>query len=68
MVLMGQTTHKKRYDVECITMSGKVGLIKCLRFQLDSHICDEIEVFEYEDNGDKLLGQRSLPELLDANQ
>ena len=49
-------------------MSDKVGLIKCLRFQLDSHICDEIEVFEYENNADKLLGQRSLPELLDANQ
>ena len=29
MVLMGQTTHKKRYDVECITMPGKAGLIKC---------------------------------------
>ena len=37
MVLMGQTTHKKRYNVECITMSGKAGLIKCRRFQLDSH-------------------------------
>ena len=37
MVLMGQATHKKRYDVECITMSGKAGLIKCRRFQLDSH-------------------------------
>ena len=35
MVLMGQATHKKRYDVECITMSGKAGLIKCRRFQLD---------------------------------
>ena len=31
MVLMGQATHKKRYDVECITMSGKAGLIKCER-------------------------------------
>ena len=49
-------------------MYGEVGLIKWLRFQLESHICDEIEVFEYEDNGDKLLGQRGLPELLDANQ
>ena len=68
MVLMSQTTHKKRYDVECITMSEKVGLIKCLRFQLDSHICDEIEVFQYEDNGDKLLGQRGLTELPDSNQ
>ena len=37
---MGQATHKKRYDVECITMSGKAGLIKCLRFQLDSHVWD----------------------------
>ena len=40
MVLMGQATHKKRYDVECITMSGKAGLIKCRRFQLDSHVWD----------------------------
>ena len=40
MVLMGQTTHKKRYDEECITMSGKAGLIKCRRFQLDSHVRD----------------------------
>ena len=68
MVLMGQTTHKKTYDVECITMSGKAGLIKCRRFQLDSHVWDEFEVFEFEDNGDKRLGQRGLPELLDANQ
>ncbi len=57
MVLMGQTTHKKRYDVECITMSGKTGLIKCRRFQLDSHVWDEFEVFEFEYNGDKRLGQ-----------
>ena len=27
MVLMGHAIHKKRYDVECITMSGKAGLI-----------------------------------------
>ena len=40
MVLMGQATHKKRFDVECITMSGKAGLIKCRRFQLDSHVWD----------------------------
>ena len=40
MVLMGQATHKKRYDVECITMSWKAGLIKCRRFQLDSHVWD----------------------------
>ena len=40
MVLMGQTTHRKRYDMECITMSGKAGLIKCRRFQLDSHVWD----------------------------
>ena len=40
MVLMGQTTHKKRYDVECISMSGKAGLIKCRRFLLDSHFWD----------------------------
>ena len=40
MMLMGQTTHKKRYDVECITMSGNAGLIKCRRFQLDSHVWD----------------------------
>ena len=33
MVLMGQTSHKKRHDVECITMPGKAGLIKCRRFQ-----------------------------------
>jgi len=26
--------------VECITMSGKAGLIKCRRFQLDSHVWD----------------------------
>ena len=44
MVLMRQTTHKKRYDVECITMSGKAGLIKCRRFQLDSHVWDEFEI------------------------
>ena len=40
VVLMGQATHKKRYDVQCITMSGKAGLIKCPRFQLDSHVRD----------------------------
>ena len=40
IVLMGQATHKKRYDVEGITMSGKAGLIKCRRFQLDSHVWD----------------------------
>ena len=40
IVLMGQTTHKKRYDLECITMSGKAGLIKSRIFQLDSHIWD----------------------------
>ena len=40
MVSIGQTTHKKRYDVECITMSGKAGLIKCRRFQLDIHVWD----------------------------
>ena len=39
-LVMGQATHKKRYDVECITMSGKAGLIKYRRFQLDSHIWD----------------------------
>ena len=42
MVLMGQTTHKKRYDVECISMSGNAGLIKCRRFQLYSHMWDSI--------------------------
>ncbi len=40
MVLMGQTTYKKKYDLECITISGKAGLIKCRRFQLDSHVLD----------------------------
>ena len=30
MMLMGQATHKKRYNVECITMSGKAGLINCV--------------------------------------
>ena len=68
MVLMGQTTHKKRYNVECITMSGKAGLIKCRRFQLHSHVWDEFEIFEFEDNGDKRLGQRGLTELPDSNQ
>ena len=68
MVFMGQVTHKKRYDEECITMSGKAGLIKCRRFQLDSHVWDEFEIFEFEDNGDKLLGQRGLTELPDSNQ
>ena len=42
MVLMGQTTHKKRYDVVCISMSGNADLIKCRRFQLDSHKWDSI--------------------------
>ncbi len=42
MVLMGQTTHKKRYDVECISMSGNAGLIKCRRFQLYSYMWDSI--------------------------
>ena len=40
MVLMGQTTHKKRFDVECITISGKAGLIQCRRFHLYSHVWD----------------------------
>ena len=30
MMLMGQATHKKRYNVGCITMSGKDGLINCV--------------------------------------
>ena len=68
LLLMGQSTQKKRYDVECITMSRKAGLIKCRRFQLDSHIWDEFEIFEFEDNGDKRLGQRGLTELPDSNQ
>ena len=68
VMLMGQTTHKKRYDVECITMSGKASLIKCRRFQLDSHVWDEFEIFEFEDNGDKRLDQRGLTELPDSNQ
>ena len=68
MVFMGQVTHKKRYDEECITMSGKDDLIKCRRFQLDRHVWDEFEIFEFEDNGDKLLGQRGLTELPDSNQ
>ena len=42
MVLMGQSTFKKRYDVECITMSGNAGLIKCRRFQSDSHMWDAL--------------------------
>ena len=40
--LMRQTTHKQRYDVECISISGNTGLIICRRYQLDSHMWDSI--------------------------
>ena len=34
MVLMGQSSLQKRYDVECVTLPDQMGFIQCRRFDL----------------------------------